>query len=395
MKNRAKARQPLSNKAKLIGLAVGGIAVWQIWTSSLASWHGSEGDLSAADYAGTSQAAAAVAAGQRLNDSDFAGAKIFATKALSISPIDITPLRELGLSEQGLGDNAKSAAIFSQTAALGWRDTPTQLWLAQAFLQQKDYASAAQRIDASLRTNPDSTDLYPVVDHMITDPAFMRALAKRLVLAPAWRIGYLRQVDGVSPDVLDARAKLLALLSGNATPPSRDEVIPTLYALIGAGQAPLALHLWLRSQGIGSKDIYDPTFASAATTDTSPFEWTIRPVSGAALTTDQQGSGRIVTVTTDGSAAGLLMQETVTLSPGSRTLRYTGDIPAAARGALGWTVQCLRTGKALLNTLQQPPASSYRFDVPADCTSQRVSLLVASSAAAAGSKAQFSRLDVN
>jgi len=395
MRNAARVRKRLSNKAKIIGLATGAIAVWQIVTISLAAWHGDSEDLSAADYAEISQSAANAAASQRLTDSDFAGAKVFSTRSLSVSPIYVVPLRDLGLAEQGLGDAGKAAAIFSQTAALGWRDPAVQIWLAQAFLRQKDYGSAAQRIDAALRTNPTSTDMYDVVDQMIADPEFARAIAARLALVPNWRAVYFRHLDGISAETLAARSRLLNLLSGTAAPSPRDEIIPTLYVLTRADQAPLARMLWLRSQHIDQRTLFDSVFANAAAIGTAPFEWTIERVAGATLAIDKQGTAdAILHVTTDGTAAGVLIHEILALPPGPHSLSYSGTMSPAARNAFTWVVRCVRNGKTLLNSLGEPPAAAIRFEVPADCASQQVALMAVSSAAGAGSEARFKRLDI-
>jgi tetratricopeptide (TPR) repeat protein len=392
---RARKQRPLSRKAKIIGLAAGILLVWRISAVSLAAGHSdSSNDLAAADFAGASQAAAITAAEQRLGDGDFAGAKVFSTHALSISAISAASLRNLGLAEQGLGNWQRSGALFSQNAALGWRDAPTQLWLVQAFLQQKDYDTAAQRMDAVLRLNPPNFDLYGTLDQLIGDPAFARAMAGRLLLNPDWRTYYLGYVSNLNGPALLARAHLLSLLSGSAMPPSREEVLPILSVLIRDDKAPLARMLWTRSQRTDSKGIFDPGFTNAGTTGMAPFEWSILPVPGATLTREQQGAANIVHVTTDGAASGILLRQATALPPGPHRLSFAGTIPPAAHHAFGWSVRC-RSGRILLNTTGLAGPSAYRFDVPQDCLSQQVELLVASSAEAAGKEALFKAIDVD
>ncbi|MBA2935122.1 tetratricopeptide repeat protein [Sphingomonas sp. CGMCC 1.13654] len=392
---RARDQHPLSRKAKIIGLVVGLLLVWRICAISLAAGHSdSSNDLAAADFAGASQAAAIAATEQRLNDGDFDGAKVFAKHALSISTISAASLRDLGLAEQGLGNWQKSGALFSQTAALGWRDAPTQLWLAQAFLQQKDYDAAAQRMDAALRLATPNYNLYGTLDQYIADPVFARAMARRLALNPNWRIYYLPFATGITEPALLARTRLLLMLSGSSAPPSRDEMIPVLAALIRDDRGPAARTLWTRSLRIPAAGIFDPGFANVGTSGMAPFEWSMLPVPGATVTVEQQGTRHILHATTDGSASGTMLRQATALSPGAHTLSFVGTIAGKAHDAFGWSVRC-RSGRALLSTMRSPAPPPYRFEVPEDCRSQQVELLVSSDATAAGSAVSFKNIDIN
>lgn len=389
-------RQPFSWKAKLIAGAVGLLLVWQTSVISLAAGHGDYGDdIKAADYASVSPAAAAAAAGQRLTDGDFDGAKAFATRALSVSPISADSLRDLGLAKQGLNDWQGSGAIFSQAAALGWHDVPTQLWLAQAFLQQKDYEAASQRLDAALRTTPNSTRLYDIVDRLAATPQFVRPMADRLALNPDWRPYYFAHVDSVSKTSLLARSQLLIALSTSPLPPSRQEVIPILFHLIYEDETPLARLLWLRSQHLKTGNIYDPNFTQTGTIGLTPFEWSITSVPGATFSAVQRGPDTIMHAGTDGTASGILLRQATALPSGAHKLNYVGSIPSAARDAFGWRVRCIRTGKILLSSLGTLAPPPYSFEVPVNCVGQWVELLASTSASAAGSEATFKSLNID
>jgi hypothetical protein len=385
-------RKPLSRKAKLIGLGIGSLLGWQVLFVSLAAGHGDQAtDLSAADSASTSQIAATMAAEQRLNGNDPAGARIFARQALAISPVSATALRDLGFAEQGLGHWQQSNALLSQAAALGWRDGPTQLWLAQAYLEAKDYRHSAERLDAVLRTAPLSTALFDIMDQVIADKALDGAMVERLELNPIWRSRYLQYIGTGTSAV--SKAMLLTDLSHSKTPPSRDEILPVVSRLVQTGDVEQAKNLWFAVQH-ASGTLYDPGFEHVMTTGASPFEWGQFAVLGANARTEPQrdSNAMMFSVTTDGSAAGILLRQLLTLPPGEHILDYRGIIPANTRQAFGWKIRCFKGG-TLLDTIgtSSPP---YRFSVPKDCQLQYIELHVTSSPSAAGSKVTFNRLNL-
>lgn len=384
--------KPLSRKAKLIGLGIGSLLVWQILVVSLAAGHGDQAvDLSAADSASVSQIAATMAAAQRLSDNDPAGARIFARQALTISPISAAALRDLGLAEQGLGHWQESSALLSQSAALGWRDEPTQLWLAQAYLQAKDYRHAAERLDAVLRTDPSSASLFDILDQGIADKALAAAMAERLELNPTWRSRYLQYI-GTGTSAL-SKAMLLTDLIHSKTPPSREDILPVVSRLVQTGDVEQAKNLWLAVQH-SSGELYDPGFEHVTATGASPFEWGQLAVLGTNARTEQarDGEGTSFSVTTDGSATGILLRQLVTLTPGEHIFDYKGTVPENARPAFGWQLRCFK-GRTLLSTIgtASPP---YRFSVPGECQPQYIELRVTSNPGAAGSEVTFDRLNL-
>jgi hypothetical protein len=392
MKSSKRARtQSISTKAKLIGLVVGGFLLWQVISLSLAAGHGDyEADLSAADYASTSAAAATMAATQRLQDGDPTGARVFAKEALSVEPLSAEAVRSLGFAEQALGHWQQANAILSQSAALGWRDVATQLWLAQAYLQQGDYPHAAERLDAALRVEPDDKTLYGVLDQFITNKDFSLSMAKRLVLRPNWRGRYLRQASGVSVDTLRAKSYILDILARTNAPPSREEVLSVVSGLIQAKQVQQAHEVWHGLMRAGSHT-YDSDFEHSGATGMAPFEWTLLPVLGANVSTEVVAGKSILRASTDGSASGILTRQLIVLPQGPHALSYVGSMPPPGGSAFSWSVRCVDTGKMLLNA-QSVSLPFYHFDVPDQCGSQYIELRVRVNPAAASRSVEFYRV---
>ena len=395
---RSRGQKPLSRMAKIVGGVAGALLVWQVTAISLAAGHGDEdGDIAAADYASTSPAAATAAAEQRLADKDPAGAKVFAAHALTQAPISAAALRSLSLAEQGLGNWQSASALLSQSAALGWRDASTQLLLAQAFLQQKDYANAAERLDAALRTNPQSTDLFNLVDQSITQPDFARAMADRLQYNPDWRPRYFTYTRNIPEEIQNGRVIMVDRLSRSNASPSRDEIRPLIYTLINAGKVTEARKIWAQTQHLKAGVIYDPKFEHVGTSAMLPFEWTKLTVLGANLTVEPatRGPGMLLRAQTDGSASGVLLRQMISLSPGRHFLRYSGSIPAGARNAFGWAIHCAQSGETAFSSMGSLDRPPYQFDISDNCGSQMVELRVAHDPAAENIEANFVGLDVD
>jgi len=361
---------------------------------SIAAAHNdSNKDLVAANFAGVSQVAATVAADQRINDGDFAGAKAFATNALSASTISAASLRDLALAEQGIGNWQKAGALFSQNAALGWRDGPTQLWLAQIFFQMKDYSRAAERLDAALRLDVPNAALYDVLDSLAQNQDFAVVMSKRLALNPNWRHFYLGHVGNTPLPDLQARVIIFNNLKKLKSQATEDEIARVTSGLANLGDLAGARNLWFQAHSDTTSSIYDPDFKNIGR-NRVPFEWSTLPILGTSLQISSDSNGHAVLhATTDGGASGVLLRQTTLLKPGRHTLMVSETGPAAAKKAFGWSIRCMK-GKTLLNTLNLEASSSYQFEVEPNCDAQFIDLRVTSNPDVADKSAYFGGIRV-
>ena len=220
------------------------------------------------------------------------------------------------------------------------------------------------------------------------------AMVERLNRNPPWRLPYLKYTGASTPAALLPKVQLIGDLIYSKAPPSREEVLPTITKLVQTGEVEQAKDLWFAVQN-ASGSLYDPAFDHLMRTGGSPFEWTQLSVLGANVKTEPVRDGKngaVLSVTTDGAAAGILLRQLLALAPGEHILDYRGVIPTNARQAFGWQVRCLKAG-TLLSTIgaTSPP---YRFLVPKDCQSQYIELRVTSNPGAAGSEVTFNQLIV-
>jgi hypothetical protein len=367
----------LSLKAKLIGAGVGLALAWVVATVSLAVEHGSNvDDQAAADHATTSQTAAETAAQQRLNDGDPVGAGTFARQALTVSPISSRALRSLVLAEQATGHLREASGLLSQAAALGWRDEATQLLLAQASFDAKDYIAAANRIDAVMRVRSHNQPIDHALDQLIVDEKMGNAMSERMALRPDWRSYYFLDTGDDTSDVLKAKAHLIDTLSSSAAPATREETLAVTETMVRVGLISEARDLWFGQSNATKPVLNDPEFQHIPSGPAAPFEWSFPSLIGTTAMVDEgrQGSHSRLHVTTDGSTAGVVARQFIQLAPGPHTLGYQGTDSAIARAAFGWTVRCAPDGAVILfPTLDNKPP--YSFTVPAaHCASQFVEL---------------------
>ncbi|MDH7637279.1 hypothetical protein [Sphingomonas oryzagri] len=396
MKKTHKER-PASRKAKIIGCAVGLLLAWPTLQLSLALAHSADEDLAAADFAEDSQSAATAAAQQRLADGDPAGAETLARNALAVSPISDASLRVLALAEQQQGNWQHSNALMNQAAALGWRDLPTQLWLAAAYVQAKDYENAANRLDAALRVNPDLPQLHALIDSSAADPQLRPYLLRRLALNPAWRQSYFADPTLASPDAARARGSLLAGLSGTANPPSHDELVQVLSAMVSAGAAGEARNLWIAANHGANQPLYDGRFERTAQSYASPFEWSLRSVPGAETSAEKRDNapGDALLVRTDGTASGTLARQWLRLTPGEHQLTVSSAGPASSLRSLAWTIRCMPHGPTITTLQGSGKRDTAAFATAPDCTDQVIELQARPQAGSSNGEVRFFDMVIN
>lgn len=376
----------------LLSAVFGGLSAWVILTTGLVAIGG--GSFSQApeiDYSSTAPADTDVSVDAAASD-----AAASARAELIDSPISASALRTLAFAEQQRGDQRGATALLAQGAALGWRDSPTQLWLVQAYWLSTDYDKAAERLDAALRTHPSSVYLYNVLDELARNAAFSKAIVARMRKACPWRSDYLMHVKGISPDDVATRITILRGLAGGVNPATRSEILPLINSMVQLGEVQPARNMWFQVQNVPIDSIYDAGFDHIASGDGAAFEWNARPVLGAAASLGDApgGVGRALVARTDGSASGELLHQLVSITPGVHRLRVAGSVPREARSSFGWVVRCPATHQILLDTTGQDEGQHYQFDVPANCDSQIVELRVQRAPKAASASAYFTGIGI-
>ena len=180
----------------LVAVLLGTALSWQISAAGVAALAARSSDphllaatgSAAHPQAGAIMAQSLLAAGQR------APAAALARSIVLVDPTNDRAMRVLGLATEALGQHDRGAAIMRQAAALGWRDTPTQLWVLRDAVMRDDYVTVIQRADALARRNRSGELTQPLFRAAVTEPHLRGALADSLADQPMWRGAFFADI---------------------------------------------------------------------------------------------------------------------------------------------------------------------------------------------------------
>lgn len=89
------------------------------------------------------------------------------------------------------GQGADGYGALTVAGQRGWRDPVAQIALALSALEQRQYAVAAQRIDALWAVRGRTAEVDGLTTRLLTVPAGRAAFAQRLATAPRWQETFL------------------------------------------------------------------------------------------------------------------------------------------------------------------------------------------------------------
>ncbi len=371
----------------LVAVLLGTGLCWQISAAGVAALAARSSDprllattgSAAHPQAGSIMAQSLLAAGQR------APAAALARSILLVDPTNDRAMRVLGLATEALGQRDQGAMIMRQAAALGWRDTPTQLWVLRDAVLRDDYVTVIQRADALARRNRSGELTQPLFRAAVTEPHLRGALADSLGDQPMWRGAFFADIRQNLPAASTAGMEALfrdMKARGQTIGPV--EWLSYAERLIDLGQFQRARQVWASAFKVPASRLstspYDGNFALAAArpndAPTSRFEWVFNP--DLAMIFAEGPGGSSLTIPTDITGGTPLASQVVILPAGEHTLtaRIDGS-PSAA--AAGWTITCLPSKQILPRRLARGASdelSSVTFDVPGDgCGAQQLALM--------------------
>lgn len=197
---------------------------------------------------------------------------------LNSSLLDASALRKYALAAEELGDKDGAGRAMAFASTLGWRDTPTQLWLFRRALRTGDARSAVLHADGLARRNQALDIVIPFLVAVGLDPDTRRYVIERMLHRPNWRsrfYGTLRQVESAE--------KIITFFedfkkSGGTV--AADELNPVMITLAGQGKYQLARTLLtMFNPSSGQSLIVDGDFASLSENGSNvarhPFEWQV------------------------------------------------------------------------------------------------------------------------
>lgn len=362
---------------------------WMVVTDGVAALAARTGEGTLLVAMGTSRHpdTGAVLAERLLAGKQNGAAAQLARATVLVDPTNDRALRVLGLATEQLGRHDEAATIMDQAAALGWRDTPTQLWALKAAAINGNITAVMQRTDALARRNKEGALTTAVFLAAVTDPQSRAALIDSLARQPMWRGAFFASVREHLPVTsLDGIEILYRDMQVQGVSISPVEQLSYVDRLINIGQFWRARAFWVKSFKI-SQDLlktfpYDANFALAAKLGgdvaVSQFEWRLNPDLAGAVDFDSEGTGSSLSLPANLNNGATIISQVVMLAPG------THDLTALVRGqataaAAGWSITCLPSGQDLSRRLPNgadDELSHVIFDIPAQsCEAQRLSLM--------------------
>lgn len=306
--------------------------------------------------------------------------------AVSAAPMNVRFARVLG---QALGarDEAASARVMRAAEKLGWRDTPTSLWVLRDAALANDLPRAIDQIDALARRQVQSDLIQQLFQAGISDDPSRRAFAAALAKNPPWRSRFFASMRTTLPRSSQAQmASLLDLLDQTGLPLSPAERMTFIDRLVDVGDGAAARAYWARTFGISpaaaARTPYDPTFdavaARAKNATVSPFEWRVGVDAESFVAFDRSANGHVLAISPATEGGVTMVAQALLLSPGNH--RIDADIPGnpVPQAPAGWQVTCVPSGTRLIRSFATPgnELSGVSVTIPATgCDVQTLALV--------------------
>lgn len=300
--------------------------------------------------------AAAKAGEQALAGRDTARAIMLAQQAVEHAPIDARAVRVLGMALTRAGREDQGGKLMLKAGALGWRDTPTQVWLITQATYQMDLPTLVERVDGLLRRQVKTDDMLRLFHFLARDQRVRREIIARLVEDPPWGERFFTRANLLRPVEFAAHGQLLREFKREGGRVDRVRLAPFTARLVSAGKFREARQIWaeLREGPRPPRSSYviDPEFVAdmggSSAEPAYPFEWRLRDEEGgyAVIGTPPMLSGETsLQAESNGGPAITIAEQTITLPAGRRTLNYDiiSDTHAAGE-AFEWSLTCLRGG---------------------------------------------------
>jgi len=319
-----------------------------------------------------------------------------AAQALRIAPLDADALRALAIADLAEHRDGRGAALMQLGAALGWRDTITQQWLARRALEVGNLTVATERIDGLLRRGVEPETMLRQLRALLPYPGGIEAIVARLSQHPPWQQGFLNAVAEDAPRATPAVLALLRALPAIGVKLDSGATALIRWRLADAGNYVAAHSVWRLSGGQGL--IGDGDFRGSSGVlpgGAAPFAWYAPSRSGVHVTVAESEAGavspgRLLSISSDGYAAGPVLAQTVVLAPGRYRL---GMVVRAWSGPIAlpptWSVSCAEPTRPStpepVHLVERGFASGRRsfngfFDISAGCAGQTLALTIAQSA---------------
>ncbi len=340
---RLAGRHGLAARLAISGLA--GVYALSVWGSGLDRISQTQPMVSRLVPAPFRAASDRADASRALLQGNAEAARIAALKAVKSDPLHRQPAALLGTALLAKGQFPEAENAFRIAAGFGWREPLTQAYWYEAAIDQRDYARAAERVDAMLRANPSMPEIDQLLAPMTGNMQGRAALARRMAADTSWLDRYLDPPSRGDDALMSSRSTMI-VAAGDAglvlgcIRPARFAT-----ALINRGMRAGAEAVWRVHcpQQAPEEGLVDGGFEHvAATTDTTPFGWQRRGSGDLSLRFMSSGGGQAASVANSGAVSRIFLAQAVSLAQGNYLLR--ANVRHDGSGAGGRIVASLDCG---------------------------------------------------
>ena len=357
---------------------------------------------------GGSAHALSVASERALLKGETERARSLAARSIARAPFKAQSLRVFGLASIDAKDAERGVAAMALAGSLGWRDTPTQLWQAEMAARSAAWSVAAERLDALARRRQAVAEAFRLMRAIAIVPEGATAVKARLDARPEWRSGFFSFMEPMSPELARGHEAILDAVARGRSPELASEAAPYVSMLLGRGDFARGRQLWTRwiarPGSAPAGQLQDGSFQRAVRSDAPPsFGWKIRNVPGADATPSKGEGATGIHVEAAVGSSGTLIDQLLTLAPGTYAFEVDARANAAALDSLVWRLDCQGSAAVVLplelRTLGRTGEwrrLGGRFSIPAGagCPAQLLSLGARSSDGDAAQSADFTRLRI-
>jgi hypothetical protein len=334
--------------------------------------------------------------GPEVGPAERAKSDLLAREALKRDPTAVAAVATLGINAEVRGDTTSARRLFAYSLALSRRDFRTQIWSVEDAARRGDIPGALRAYDIALRTSRLASNvMFPVLASAISDPSILSATVKTLTAKPGWTESFIEYVSlsGPSPR---ATANLFRELRRVHVPVSDQASAAVLNGMISTGLLDEAWSYYASIRpGADRRMSRDSRFTETPDAP-SFFDWVAvndEPISTSIARGQQHG---VFDFSVPSSIGGELLKQMQLLPPGGYLIEgHSAGIDQPEGSRPYWTLRCpdgRELGRvAMPNSSVANGAFSGRFDVPANCPVQSLSLIARPSDSVSGVSGQIDR----
>jgi hypothetical protein len=317
-------------------------------------------------------------------------------ESLRFQAINPRALRQLGFIADANGQSASAKRLIQLSERTSRREFGAQLWLIENGIQSDNIRATLVHYDIALRSGYDNgAILYPILASALDDREVQIAFARYINPASPWLGPFLSYAitQGQNPIALAA-----TIMRGGGLPDGegyRDFERQLLAQMAAKARYQDAREYYLSLANADPKVLVSIGFDAAVISDKFvPISWEVQNSPGVAAAFDGvKNNGRQrLNISAGSGEQGIVLRKLLFVAAGRYNITQNVKSKTLTGGAVAtWEVKCLGTGTERVVWRADFGSSVGRqilppFDIPSDCTTQSVALIISGGSNQEGSE---------